>query len=155
MTDKFINFEKSPEVEVGVDNQIEAKHEITSEKKVEKLASKSVASKQISPDKGQVASQVKRVINDPQVKRIENVLADGLEEYYKKLKPIDQKKFKDSGEQAAREVNTLLQKVAVRVNEIIAVIKKWLSSVPGLNKFFVEQSAKIKADKILIIHRKH
>ena len=33
--------------------------------------------------------------------------------------------------------------------KIIDVIKKWLSIIPGINKFFLEQEAKIKTDKIM------
>jgi hypothetical protein len=31
----------------------------------------------------------------------------------------------------------------------VDVIKRWLSIIPGINKFFLEQDAKIKAEKII------
>lgn len=94
------------------------------------------------------------IIKDPRVKEIEDILSAGLGEYYTTLNPVEQKKFKESGEETAKEVHSLLQMTIVKIEEIIGVIKKWLQTVPGLNKFFVEQSAKIKADKIYISRRK-
>ncbi|MFW0837971.1 MAG: hypothetical protein ACKKL5_03140 [Candidatus Komeilibacteria bacterium] len=81
---------------------------------------------------------------------IEDILSDGLGEFYQQLSVSEKENFRVSGEKTAVEIDSLLQQAKVKIKEIINLIRGWLQSVPGLNKFFVEQSAKIKADKILI-----
>ncbi len=87
-------------------------------------------------------------------KQIENILESGLEEIYLRMSPEKQQKFKAVGEQTAQEINKLLDSAKVKVKQIIDLIKKWLSLIPGVNKFFLEQEAKIKADKIMELSRK-
>jgi hypothetical protein len=88
-----------------------------------------------------------------QEKQIENILAKNMEEAYLGMSPIRQTEFKREGEKTAREINSLLAKTKVKVNKIINLIKKWLSLIPGVNKFFLEQESKIKADEILKTRR--
>lgn len=86
---------------------------------------------------------------DQQLQQVEQVLAEGLQDIFASLPPAEQQKFKVSGEQAAQEVDSLLRQVKVKVSAIVDVIRRWLSSIPGVNKFFVEQEAKIKAEKLV------
>jgi hypothetical protein len=86
---------------------------------------------------------------EQQLQQIESVLAEGLHDVFVSLPPAEQQKFKVAGEQAAREVSGLLAQVKVKVDAIIAVLKRWLGTLPGVNTFFVEQEAKIKAEKLV------
>lgn len=82
-------------------------------------------------------------------KQIEKVLEEDLGEIYNNLTPQDQKIFKTKGEETARSIFQLVyHKTKVKVKKIIKLIRNWLKAVPGINKFFLEQEAKIKADKI-------
>jgi hypothetical protein len=82
-------------------------------------------------------------------KKIENVLATGLEDIYMSLAPEKKKEFKRLGEETANKINQLLAKARINLGDIIRLIKKWLSLIPGINKYFLEQEAKIKADEII------
>lgn len=82
-------------------------------------------------------------------KRIEKILEENMEEIYLKLSPEKQKEFRIAGEQTAKKINEILGKAKFKIKEIINLIRKWLSLIPGVNKFFLEQEAKIKADKIV------
>lgn len=82
-------------------------------------------------------------------KKIEEILSDGLDDVFLSMKPKKQKEFKEEGERAISNINKLLGKTKVNVEKIITVIKKWLSVIPRVNRFFLEQEAKIKADKII------
>jgi len=84
-------------------------------------------------------------------KQIEQVLASGLEQIYIAMPEEKQRQFKLAGEQTAALINRLLAKAKVKINAIIKLIKKWLSLIPGVNKYFLEQEAKIKADEIIKI----
>lgn len=90
---------------------------------------------------------------DQQLQQVEQVLAEGLEDIFKALPPAEQQKFKVAGEQAAQEVFGLLGQVKVKVSAIVDVLRRWLSTIPGVNKFFVEQEAKIKAQKLVSLTR--
>lgn len=81
--------------------------------------------------------------------QIEKILSEGLMEIYAQLEPDRQKAFKQSGEETAAKINLLLGKAKIKLGEIISLIKKWLMIIPGVNRFFVEQEAKIKADEII------
>jgi hypothetical protein len=82
-------------------------------------------------------------------KEIEKVLQTGLEDIYLKLPPEKQIEFKLEGEKTTREISSLLDKTKVNVGKIVSLIRRWLSLIPGVNRFFLEQEAKIKADEIV------
>ncbi len=100
---------------------------------------------------GVVASTQTSQKHKEREKKIEEVLADDLEEMYLKMSPEKRQEFKTRGEQTAKEINNLLNQTKVKVKRIIDLIKKWLSMLPGVNKFFLEQEAKIKTDKIMAL----
>jgi hypothetical protein len=76
-------------------------------------------------------------------------LAKDMGDIYLNMSPAKQQEFKREGEKTAREINSLLQKTKVTIKKIISLIKKWLSIIPRVNKFFLEQESKIKADEIM------
>ncbi len=86
---------------------------------------------------------------DPMVEKIEKILEEDLEQVYLLMTPEQQKIFKDKGEETASKIRILVQRVKIRVKEILSIIREWLATIPGVNKFFIEQEAKIKTDKIL------
>lgn len=81
--------------------------------------------------------------------KIEKVMEENLEEIYFNMDEAHRTLFKVEGDRAAREIDKIVnagKSVAVKVLE---VLKRWLRLIPGVNKFFIEQEAKIKTDKIL------
>lgn len=82
---------------------------------------------------------------------IERILSDGLEDIYLELPPAAQAQFRLKGEETAAKVLTLLQQAKVQVDKVLAAIRDWLKIIPGVNKFFLEQEAKIKTDRLLAI----
>lgn len=82
-------------------------------------------------------------------KQVESILSDNLAEVYQGLTREQQLNFKTVGEKTAAQINTLLSETRVKVNKIINLIKFWLSYLPGMNKYFLEKEAKIKADAII------
>jgi len=85
---------------------------------------------------------------------IDGILSEGLNEVFLKMNPTQQADFKKTGEETVSKINVLLSETKVKVNKIIELIRKWLKLIPGVNKFFLEQEVKIKADKILKIKNK-
>ncbi len=84
-----------------------------------------------------------------QMKEIDNILAEGLEDIFLNMVPEKQKVFKKTGEEITVKINQLLSKSKVKVEQIVNLIKKWLGLIPDVNTYYLTQEAKIKADKIL------
>ena len=82
-------------------------------------------------------------------KEVENILADGLKKLYLELQPVERQAFKTKGEQTAAKIGDLLKQAKIKVQEIIRLILDWLKMLPGVSKYFIEQEAKIKAERII------
>lgn len=82
-------------------------------------------------------------------KKIEKIMSDDLADIYASLSPSEQEAFRKKGEETANEINTLMDKAKLKVKKVVNLIKKWLTMIPGVNKFFLEQEAKIKTDEIV------
>jgi hypothetical protein len=95
-----------------------------------------------------------RPAKSPELVHIEKILSEGLEEVYQKMLPEKQQLFKEKGEETASKIDELLKKVVIQAQKILELIKGWLRLIPGVNKFFLEQEAKIKTDKIIAISEK-
>ncbi|MFZ6035844.1 MAG: hypothetical protein ACOYUK_01765 [Patescibacteria group bacterium] len=93
--------------------------------------------------------QTQPVSKDPQVEHIENILAEHLEGIFVNMSPQEQMAFKVKGEETATKINVLLQETKIKVRSILDLIREWLQLIPGVNRFFVEQEAKIKTDRLL------
>lgn len=94
------------------------------------------------------------VLDEQIVSDVEDILEEDLEELYKRLSPQKQQEFKKTGEEITSKIAQMVQFARVRVKDILALIRQWLRIIPGVNKFFLEQEAKIKADKILALTQK-
>lgn len=88
-------------------------------------------------------------ISQERAAAIDRILSEGLEDIFINLPPTEQQKFKASGEETVLKINKLLEDTKVKVKKIIYLIRRWLATLPGINRFFLEQEAKIKADRIL------
>jgi hypothetical protein len=84
---------------------------------------------------------------------IDRILADGLGDIFVKLEPQKQQEFRLEGDRTVRKINELLEKGKLTLGHLAELIRKWLSIIPGVNRFFLEQDAKIKADKIMEINK--
>ncbi|OGH71067.1 MAG: hypothetical protein A3C90_04665 [Candidatus Magasanikbacteria bacterium RIFCSPHIGHO2_02_FULL_51_14] len=82
---------------------------------------------------------------------IENIMADGLKEAYQALPVMEQQKFKMKGEETAGKIRDLLKATHVKIKKIFRLLLEWLKMLPGINRFYLEQEAKIKADKIIAL----
>lgn len=88
-------------------------------------------------------------VRDELTIKIEKIMAEDLVDAYKELTPLQQQEFKIKGEQTALQIRQLLKATHVKIKKIFQLIFDWLKMLPGINKFFLEQEAKIKADKIV------
>lgn len=132
------------------ENKIESQSE-SPEKKVESTVFEKMSEPAASA--ATPVSQVTRpyVLVEPILfqKKVESILEEGLAPLFMELSPQDQTKFKILGENTANKITSLLQQAKFKISEILILIKQWLMSIAGINKYYVEQEAKIKTEKIL------
>ena len=88
-------------------------------------------------------------VKDPVLVDIENLLSDDLTDLFLALPDEKKWEFKQKGEETASKIQEMVQGGKLKVKKIFDLIRDWLKIVPGVNKFFLEQEAKIKADKIM------
>ena len=105
-------------------------------------------------------SSKKKPVLMPQVRdditlKIENIMAHGLDEAYLTLEPLQRQEFKLKGEQTAVEIRSLLQETKIKIKKIFQLLIEWLRLLPGVNRYFLEQEAKIKADQIIALHKQN
>ncbi len=82
-------------------------------------------------------------------KQIDAILSEGLNDIFLSMDVKQQKIFREEGEKATTKINLLLNSAKVKLKNIIDLIKNWLKLIPKVNPYFLEQEAKIKADKII------
>lgn len=91
---------------------------------------------------------------DPIQKEVETVLTENIAEIYKQL-PQDRKAaFKQKGEEVAMQISAMIKGGLMQIKKILKMIREWLLIIPGVNKFFLEQEAKIKTDKIQALYER-
>lgn len=86
-------------------------------------------------------------------KQIDSILSEGLNDIFLNLSVAEQRIFKDEGEKTVLKIDQVLQAAKVKIKIIIGLIKKWLKLIPRVNPYFLEQEAKIKADKIIKLRK--
>jgi len=89
-----------------------------------------------------------------EIQKIEHILSENLEQFYHDLPLEEQQLFKAAGEDAAGKIDLLVRTAKVTTIKLIEIIKSWLKIIPGMDKWFIEQEAKIKADKVIRSQKK-
>ncbi|MBI5794335.1 hypothetical protein HZA87_04635 [Candidatus Uhrbacteria bacterium] len=88
---------------------------------------------------------------DRLTKEIEDILSEDLTDLYLAMPPEKQQQFKTKGEETTSKVRELVRAAKVNAKKIFQLIRDWLKVIPAVNRFFLEQEAKIKTDKILLV----
>lgn len=90
---------------------------------------------------------------DPFITQIESILEADLTDVFLGMQPEEQRRFIQKGEETAQTIRTLLSAAKINAKKIFQAIAAWLSLIPGVNLFFLEQEAKIKTDRLLHLSR--
>lgn len=121
--------------------------------KVERPDKAPLPSPSASPARNIVAQTNFQSLNQQRAQEIDRILADGLEDIFIALPPQEQQRFKIKGEETVSKINKLLDGTKVKIKQIVSLIRRWLATLPGVNRYFLEQEAKIKADRIMKIKK--
>jgi len=83
--------------------------------------------------------------------QIESILEEDLADLFFRLDPQTQLEFKMEGEKTTQGISKILSQAKIKAKKIVDLIRRWLRIIPGINKHFLEQEAKIKTDKVLAL----
>jgi len=86
---------------------------------------------------------------DPTTIAVEKILEEDLGDLYVKLDPETRKKFRAQGDELTGNLKTMVGSFKIKARKVLHLIRDWLKIIPGINKYFLEQEAKIKTDKII------
>jgi hypothetical protein len=92
---------------------------------------------------------VSTITRDELSAKIEKVLEENIADAYQKLSPSGKQAFKIKGEKTASNIKEMLEQGHSKARKIFTLILEWLKMLPGVNRFFLEQEAKIKTDKLI------
>lgn len=132
-------------IESTLDELQKSNELLEKEKHAEQIQQASIASAPIPTPQSVPTSTLK----SEQLQKIEHILEEDMDYIFEALPQHLQKEFQEQGEDTARNIEKLLSKARVNVKKVVGLIVRWLKIIPGINKFFLEQEAKIKADKIV------
>ena len=133
------------EVPVEVEQPMESitiKEEGTIDKAIDGLKKKLKKPKKIKP------TQIPQVRDELTIQE-EKIMEEGLKDAFGAMTPIQKQEFKIKGEETALQIRQLLKSTRVKIKNIFKLLFEWLRLLPGINKFFLEQEAKIKSERIM------
>lgn len=84
-------------------------------------------------------------------KEIEEILEEDLKDMYLSMPKESQQEFRKKGEETLVAIRQLVHDTHKNIKKIFQLIRAWLKMIPGVNRYFLEQEAKIKTDKILFV----
>ncbi len=139
--------------EQGVGVIVEAPRESTTETEVAAQEATSVVGEKLQEDRVAPTRTAPAVVQqtDRLEEEIEDILEEDLKELYLAMPPQAQAEFRAKGEQTRSKIRELVRAARVNAKKIFQLIRDWLKMIPGVNRFFLEQEAKIKTDKILLV----
>lgn len=145
--------ERMPESTAPAEGGVERREGASVEQGAEKVSAQSAAMEAgptTVPTKPSVSASVPQPApKDGVTKRVEEILEDGMGELYASLPPDAKPLFRKKGEEAASRISEMVRTAKVQVSHILQLIRAWLLTIPKVNKYFLEQEAKIKTDEIV------
>jgi hypothetical protein len=84
---------------------------------------------------------------------VEKILEDGLGDYVEAMPPDARQRFLAKGRDVSTQIALMVRQFKVELRRTITLIRDWLLTIPGVNRYFLEQEAKIKTDRIISLAR--
>jgi hypothetical protein len=90
---------------------------------------------------------------DEELVMIESILSEDIYVLYNELSEAKKGEFRRRGEEVAVEIKQMLRRAKIKIHDLYELIRNWLLMLPKINRFFLEQEAKLKTDKVLQLKR--
>ncbi len=157
------NFEATPELtpeppvtQEGLDEvavaELKALKEMTAEQKGEQGFLEQATEEVVSeiPTASAVAEpEAVTEQKDEMLTKVEKILEEDLEGLVAGMNSEDKQKFEKKGLEVSGQITNMIRALKLKMEKAVSLIRSWLQTIPGVNKYFLEQEAKIKADKMM------
>jgi len=144
---------KPPTPEIApLPEELEAKPAVEAVPPVEKEVTPTPA--EVAPPAAPPAPPAPAVKKDPTTVAVEKILEEDLGDLYVKLDPQSREKVKAEGDVLVSKLRVMVDSLKVQARKVLHLIRDWLKLIPGINKYFLEQEAKIKTDQIIDLAEK-
>lgn len=144
--------EGGAEIDEYVQAEREAKRELAAEQEegfLEARLEEAPTTQVAAPAVAQPQAEAAPVEVDEVTKEVSKILEEGLEGYYDRMPPDAKERFQKKGVEVSTQIANMVRVFKVKAKRVVLLIREWLMTIPGVNKFFIEQEAKIKTDRIL------
>ncbi len=91
---------------------------------------------------------------DKVAEEVDAILKENLDEAITAMPEEAKQRFWQKGKELSVILADMVRRYKVEVKHVLTLLKNWLTSIPGVNRFFLEQEAKIKTDRILELEQK-
>ena len=89
------------------------------------------------------------VTKDEITLEVERILEEGLGDYVPDMPEEARQRFLKKGGEVAAQLSIAVRTLNVQVAIVVELIKEWLMTIPGVNRYFIEQESKIKTDLLV------
>lgn len=103
--------------------------------------------------RGKADSVQIEAIKDDVYEEVEKIVEDGLGAFVETMEPSARERFLKKGRDVTAIIAGMVRSMHIKTKEVFRLLKEWLLTIPGVNKFFLEQEVKIKTDRILELDR--
>lgn len=93
------------------------------------------------------------VPSDEVMVEVEKILGDGLGDYVESMPEAARMRFLTKGRDVSTQIAVMVRSLKVEIRHVVTLIRDWLLTIPGVNRYFLEQEAKIKTDRIITLAR--
>lgn len=92
-------------------------------------------------------------IKDEVYEEVEKIVEDGLGPFVETMEAGAKDRFLKKGRDVTAIIAGMVRGMHIKTKEVFRLLKEWLLTIPGVNKFFLEQEVKIKTDRIVELDR--
>ncbi|MDP3793648.1 MAG: hypothetical protein Q8R07_02745 [Candidatus Uhrbacteria bacterium] len=93
------------------------------------------------------------VTKDDVTVEVEKILEEGLQTYYNEMPETARVRFRGKGVEVSIQIANMVRAFHLQAKKVLKLVRDWLLTIPGVNKFFLEQEAKIKTDRLAELER--
>ena len=151
--DQIIIPEKEVEIEIQ-EEKFELGHALEEEeKKSKELAERfkrSILKKKSKKDE----DKDEQVIKSETRKQVEIILQNDLKDIFQLMNDSEKEAFKQEGIKVSTKIEEMIETLKIKARVVLNLVKNWLSMIPSVNKYFLEQESKLKTDEIMAYAKK-
>lgn len=90
---------------------------------------------------------------DEVLRAVEQTLETGLGDMVNRLPDVAKERFTAKGKEIAMQLTKSVYAGIPQSRVVVELVKAWLLTLPSVNKYFLEQEAKIRTDAIIALAR--